>query len=381
MSADDLGRLSLDTQQDRATHRRRLEDLRRDDRAERVLPLQRHERRVRRRQEARHVALGDGGVERDIAQPLGLPRQRLGLTAIPDEQEVNVRIADPPGGPEDEVEPVGHAERADIGDHELALVTQRLPQCRVRVARPPERQVDAVGDDLDLAGVDAARGEIVAECGRDGDHPRRAAIEAKHDALEQPEDHAVPAGADRRDRFGPDVAQLEHPGLALAGAERAAAPGGEELRRGRDDHVALPAESRPETRPGEAEIVQHPLREAGIGRHVGAYPDHLDAVHHLARAAVAVAGIDAALREIGRAGDDGHLCPRLHPAHGMLVGARGGRIHLRREIVGQEEDAHRSILVTNRPVKSNARHAAALRRPKPVAISQGSTRTPDAPST
>ena len=58
------------------------------------------------------------------------------------------------------------------------------------------------------------------------------------------------------------------------------------------------------------------------------------------RQAVAIAGEDAALREVGRAGDDRHRDGRPHPDAAVLVRPAGRRVDLGREVVGEEEDVH-----------------------------------------
>ena len=93
----------------------------------------------------------------------------------------------------------------------------------------------------------------------------------------------------------------------------------------------------------KGQVVEDPAHGPLVGRQVGPDAKRLDALDDLARApAIAVAGVDDAARHVRRAGHDVDLEAQLHPAAAHLVDARRRRVALGMEVVGQEEDAHRS---------------------------------------
>jgi hypothetical protein len=85
--------------------------------------------------------------------------------------------------------------------------------------------VDTAGDQIGLEGI--------------GDrHDRKSfTIEVELQLLEQLQKHPVLHCTDRADRFRPDVTKLEDPRPALDEADHVSGAGGEELRRGANDHV------------------------------------------------------------------------------------------------------------------------------------------------
>ncbi|EEF93784.1 hypothetical protein CATMIT_01582, partial [Catenibacterium mitsuokai DSM 15897] len=219
---------------------------------------------------------------------------------------------------------MGHAVRAEVADHELAVQVV-LPghRCIAR-RRPVALQVHAVEHDMDLVCVHAALDQLLAEGLGDRNDGVGAAVQEHFELFEHPDRRAALHRADRGDRGRPQVAQFEHERPPLDPRQRPAAERAEELRRGRHHHVVTALEQPGDGAGGhEAEVIQGALEEALVGGDVGLDPHHADAVERLdAAPGVAVAGEQLAFGEVRRAGDHSDLVAGAHPAHRVLVGAR-----------------------------------------------------------
>jgi hypothetical protein len=101
---------------------------------------------------------------------------------------------------------VRQAVGSDIADDEAVRDVEFPRQGLVALARRIALQVDAVADDDDLAGRDAAADEVRLEGIGKRDDRCRAAVEKQLYPFEEPDDPADPDGIDGDDRAGPQIA-------------------------------------------------------------------------------------------------------------------------------------------------------------------------------
>ncbi len=205
-----------------------------------------------------------------------------------------------------------------------------------------DRRVDAVVDQLDPARVDAALDDVIAEGAGVDDDAGRAAVEPAFEAFERTQDGTFVELAELDDRFRPEVAHLQHEGTPLHLRDQGACHAHEELRTGRHDEIGPLGPSGGEDRGGcEEQVVRHPTEEAGVRRQIHPGPDHPNAVDLLLLdPTILVALEDATPGMVGDAGHDGDVVTVRDPAAAMLVGPVGGRVHLGRKVVGDEENLH-----------------------------------------
>ena len=238
---ENLSRLAFHCQHDGLSRRHRLEHLRREDGLEGLGWLQRDERDVACGQDICDVASRQQSCELDVrlARFGGTRLQIRELGAIADDEKAQAgqRRLEQPGRMQYRAQTVRHADSSRVSDGDL-IGSEAQPEAS-GLAPPggPERGRDAIGHIAQLLRVDASALEVRNEAARDTDHGAGASVEGKLEPFEQAERQRLSKRADRVNRLGPQVTQLEHPWSATQCGGAASGQRAEELRRRRDDHV------------------------------------------------------------------------------------------------------------------------------------------------
>ena len=141
-----------------ASRRHRFEHLRRQHGLEHVGRLQRHQRDVGGREDARHFLARHQTREQDVGQALARREvaERGELCAIPDDEDLHIRSTETQetGGREQRAEVVRHSNRPDVAGQHVVVAQAELGAGSIAVRRLPERRIDPVRHEVQLRGVD-----------------------------------------------------------------------------------------------------------------------------------------------------------------------------------------------------------------------------------
>ena len=91
----------------------------------------------------------------------------------------------------------------------------------------------------------------------------------------------------------------------------------------------------------KGEVIKYTEQHSLVLGDKGFHPDYTDTIDLFnVVPAIAIPGIDFALREIGRTGEDSDPMPPARPVTGMFIDPAGWGIALWREIIGEKKDMH-----------------------------------------
>src|SRR5215470_11581280 len=153
---------------------------------------------------------------------------------------------------------------------------------------------------------------------------------------------------DRRERFRPQVAHLEHERNLTRECNPPSCEANQELGRGGDDHVrAWDRHTTKSCRETEGCIIAHPFMRFTVGQ--GPEPGAEDSnaldllpVSELAHSAAPLQGNDPG-RMVRKSCQYGDIVPGAGPVLGQFAGARSRRTHLRRKVLGKIKDFHATV--------------------------------------
>src|SRR5262249_34264842 len=136
--------------------------------------------------------------------------QLLALGAGADQQETDRRmIAKALGGVEDAAQIMRHAVSPEIAHDEFAGEPPFRRELYIARLRRVARQIEAVADDVDFVGDDAAADEVCLEGRGERDDQAAPPIQEELEGFDEGDEPALLDRADGEDRARPEIAELE----------------------------------------------------------------------------------------------------------------------------------------------------------------------------
>ncbi len=283
----------------------------------------------------RHARAELHGVQRALARGALEPFLR---DAVAHQQQPHALPAQALGRVDQRLHAVHEAVRARVDRRE-----RRARIAAVARRRPEQLGVRAVRQEHEPALLEPARRELALHARRHHQDARGAALEEPRDAVEHAR-HQARAHLAQRDRgVRPVVAAVVHERGAAQPRREPRRDAVKERRCGGQHHVGpRPRQRHRQQRERERQVVREARDRRLARRGVEPHPLHGDAVDRLGPAPrAAVLRPDLAGRVVRQPREHAHLVPGAHerPREVQRAGGRGAR--LGREVLRDEQDAHR----------------------------------------